>query len=146
MEYVDLIKEVNRGVSFSINFKKRELRINKKLIDLKLIEWQTDFQLASNSELNNLYPFYYAYKHSVPSERSERASRHYFKALSVKELSDNDFMYGMPRELARFNLEMALLRELVFGNLKWDDKTMGTWFWQSPDDKDFIILKEWVSE
>ena len=146
MEYVDLIKKVNRGVSFSINFKKRELRIDKKLIDLKLIEWQADFQLASNSELNKLYPFYYAYKHSVPSERSERASRHYFKALSVKELSDNDFMYGMPRELARFNLEMALLRELVFGNLKWDDKTMGTWFWQSPDDKDFIILKEWVSE
>lgn len=146
MEYVDLIKKVNRGVSFSINFKKRELRIDKKLIDLKSIEWQADFQLASNSELNKLYPFYYAYKHSVPSERSERASRHYFKALSVKELSDNDFMYGMPRELARFNLEMALLRELVFGNLKWDDKTMGTWFWQSPDDKDFIILKEWVSE
>lgn len=146
MKYVDLIKKVNRGVSFSINFKKRELRIDKKLIDLKSIEWQADFQLASNSELNKLYPFYYAYKHSVPSERSERASKHYFKALSVKELSDNDFMYGMPRELARFNLEMALLRELVFGNLKWDDKTMGTWFWQSPDDKDFIILKEWVSE
>lgn len=146
MEYVDLVKKVNRGVSFSINFKKRELRINKKTIDLKSIEWQTDFQLAPNGELNKLYPFYYAYKHSVPSERSERASRHYFKALSVKELSDNDFMYGMPRELARFNLEMALLRELVFGNLKWDDKTMGTWFWQSPDDKDFIILKEWVSE
>lgn len=146
MEYVDLVKKVNRGVSFSINFKKRELRINKKTIDLKSIEWQTDFQLAPNGELNELYPFYYAYKHSVPSERSERASRHYFKALSVKELSDNDFMYGMPRELARFNLEMALLRELVFGNLKWDDKTMGTWFWQSPDDKDFIILKEWVSE
>lgn len=146
MKYVDLIKKVNRGVSFSINFKKRELRIDKKLIDLKSIEWQADFQLASNSELNKLYPFYYAYKHSVPSERSERASKHYFKALSVKELSDNDFMYGMPREIARFNLEMALLRELVFGNLKWDDKTMGTWFWQSPDDKDFIILKEWVSE
>ena len=146
MEYVDLVKKVNRGVSFSINFKKRELRINKKTIDLKSIEWQTDFQFAPNGELNKLYPFYYAYKHSVPSERSERASRHYFKALSVKELSDNDFMYGMPRELARFNLEMALLRELVFGNLKWDDKTMGTWFWQSPDDKDFIILKEWVSE
>lgn len=146
MEYVDLIKKVNRGVSFSINFKKRELRINKKLIDLKSIEWQTDFQLAPNGELNELYPFYYAYKHSVPSERSERVSKHYFKALPVKELSDDDFLYGMPRELARFNLEMALLRELVFGNLKWNDKTMGTWFWQSPDDKDFVILKEWVVE
>lgn len=43
MEYVDLIKEVNRGVSFSINFKKRGLRINKKLIDLKSIAWQADF-------------------------------------------------------------------------------------------------------
>lgn len=144
MTYSELIKKVNRGNSFSINFKKRELRINKKTIDLKSIEWQTDFQLASNGELNKLYPFYYAYKHSVPSERSERASEHYFKALPTKELSDNDFMYGMPRELARFNLEIALLRELVFGNLKWNDKTMGTWFWQSPDDKDFVILKEWV--
>ena len=73
MTYSELIKKVNRGNSFSINFKKRELRINKKTIDLKSIEWQTDFQLASNGELNKLYPFYYAYKHSVPSERSERA-------------------------------------------------------------------------
>lgn len=146
MEYVDLIKKVNRGVSFSINFKKRELRINKKLIDLKSIEWKAESELNFNGGLNSLYPFYYAYKHSVPSEKSERVSKHYFKALSVKELSDNDFMYGMPRELARFNLEMALLHEIVFGNLKWDNETMGTWFWQSPDDKDFIILKEWVSE
>lgn len=146
MEYVDLVKKVNRGASFSINFKKRELRVDKKTIDLKSIEWQADVQLASNGDLNELYPFYYAYKHSVPSERSERVSKHYFKALPTNKLSDNDFMYGMPRELARFNLEMALLREIVFGNLKWNDKTMGTWFWQSPDDKDFVILKEWVTE
>lgn len=144
MKYSELTTKVERGASFSINFKKRELRINKKLIDLKSIEWQTEDEIYFNGGLNNLYPFYYAYKHSVPSERSERASKHYFKALSVKELSDNDFMYGMPRELARFHLEMALLYEIVFGNLKWDDQTMGTWFWQSPDDKDFIILKEWV--
>lgn len=144
MKYSELIMKVERGATFSINFKKRELRINKKLIDLKSIEWKTEDEIYFNGGLNSLYPFYYVYKHSVPSERSEHASKHYFKALSVQELSDNDFMYGMPRELARFHLEMALLYEIVFGNLKWDDQTMGAWFWQSPDDKDFIILKEWV--
>lgn len=146
MKYSELTTKVERGASFSINFKKREIRINKKLIGLKSIEWQTENEIHFNGGLNSLYPFYHAYKHSVPSERSERASKHYFKALSVKELSDKDFMYGMPRELARFHLEMALLYEIVFGNLKWDDQTMGSWFWQSPDDKDFIILKEWVIE
>lgn len=144
MKYSELTTKVERGASFSINFKKRELRLNKKLIDLKSIEWKAESEIHFNGGLNSLYPFYYAYKHSVPSERSERASKHYFKALSVKVLSDNDFLYGMPRELARLHLEMALLYEIVFGNLKWDDQTMGTWFWQSPNDKDFIILKEWV--
>lgn len=146
MKYSELIEKIERGVSFSIDFRKRELRVDKKLVDLNSIEWESRLKLYPNENLNDLIPLYTAYKHSIPSEKSESKSRRYFKALPIKELSDDDFMYGMPREIARFHLEMALLRMIFFNHIKWEDETMGTWFWQSPDDKDFIILKEWVSE
>lgn len=144
MKYSELIEKIERGASFSIDFRKRELQVDKKLVDLNSIEWESRLKLYPNENLNDLIPLYTAYKHSIPSEKSESKSRRYFKALPIKELSDDDFMYGMPREIARFHLEMALLRMIFFNHIKWEDETMGTWFWQSPDDKDFIILKDWV--
>lgn len=144
MKYSELIEKIERGASFSIDFRKRELRVDKKLVNLNSIEWGARLKLYPNENLNDLIPLYTAYKHSIPSEKSESKSRCYFKALPIKELSDDDFMYGMPREIAKFHLEIALLRMIFFNHIKWEDETMGTWFWQSPDDKDFIILKDWV--
>lgn len=140
MKYSELITKVERGVTFSVDFKKRKLKIDRKSVNLN--EIQSDAQLFSC--LEDFYPFYAAYKHSVPSERSESISRHYFKALTTKELSDEDFMFGAQREVARFNLEVSLLLSISAGNIKWDNETTGTWFWQSSSDKEFIILKEWV--
>lgn len=86
---------------------------------------------------------YAAYKHSVPSERSESHRRYYFKALPEKELSDEDMMYGERREIARCKLELYVLVQLLRGNLYWDGR-WGTWFWCSKNDKDLIILRDWI--
>lgn len=89
------------------------------------------------------YAPYQQYKHSIPSERSESHRRSYFKALPEKDLSDHDMLYGVSREVARCQLEVFVLLMLFDGQLQWQSK-WGSWFWQSPNDKDLVILRQWV--
>lgn len=78
---------------------------------------------------------YIAYKYSIPSEKTmHRPSRFY--ALPVEELSDEDMMYGMPREQAERELEKALA-DFAY------PESAG-WFWQSPNDPDLVVLRSWA--
>ena len=80
---------------------------------------------------------YDVYKHSIPSERTmHRVSR--FKALPESELSDDDMLYGVPREEAERALEKAL-RGFAMPD------TAGSWFWQSENDPDLVVLKSWTN-
>lgn len=79
---------------------------------------------------------YDIYKHSIPSEKTmHRTSR--FKALPESELSDDDMLYGVSREQAEKDLEDAL-RGFVM------PEDAGTYFWQSPNDPDLVVLKSWT--
>lgn len=81
---------------------------------------------------------YDVYKHSIPSERTmHRVSR--FKALPESELCDDDMLYGVPREEAERALEKAL-RGFAMPD------TAGSWFWQSENDRDLVILKSWTKQ
>lgn len=144
MKYIELLDEVERGARFSVDFKKRELKVNGKKIDLVQLEMEDCHKLRKDP-LGQISALYSVYKHSVPSERSESRRRNHFKALPEKDLSDSDMMYSPPRETARFTLEASVLLAIAHGWLVWDDETMGKWFWQSPADKDLVILKEWVA-
>ena len=79
---------------------------------------------------------YDIYKHSIPSEKTmNRVSR--FKALPESELTDDDMLYGVEREQAEKDLEQALQGFAV-------PEDAGSWFWQSKNDKDLVVLKSWV--
>lgn len=52
-------------------------------------------------------------------------------------------MYGERREVARCKLELYVLIQLLRGNLAWENR-WGTWFWRSENDKDLIILRDWI--
>ena len=79
---------------------------------------------------------YDIYKHSIPSEKTmHRTSR--FKALPESELSDDDMLYGVSREQAEKDLEDAL-RGFVM------PEDAGTYFWQSKNDRDLVVLKSWT--
>lgn len=139
MKYKEIIKRVEDGEKYFINFERRTLRLGGKLINLREIEmpeYNTDVMTEIESKYEN-------YKHSIPSERSERHRRKYFKALPEKELSDKDMMYGEQREVARCRLELFILMSIVSGKLTWREE-WGTWFWQSDYDKDLIIFRQWV--
>ena len=80
---------------------------------------------------------YDAYKHSIPSEKTmSRTSR--FKALPESELSDEDMLYGVKREDAERELEQALAGFTI-------PEDAGSWFWQSPNDRDLVVLRSWVN-
>lgn len=144
MNIKELYDKVSQGAPFYVNFKERTVRVGKKAYGIKDIEWYKDLSdLSEKDILDNLTAMYEAYKRSVPSERSDSHRKSYFKALPYEELSDDDILYGAPRELVRCVLEVSLLRCISDGKFKWHDE-WGTWFWQSLDDKDFVILREWV--
>lgn len=142
MNYEELCLKIEHGAKFSINLPKRTLKVNGK--DIEFDDPKFDESINTMPILmHDIEMRYSIYKHSVPSERSERRQRNYFKALPYEQLTDEQMCYGWHREAARFQLEFLILRALQTGKLWWD-KSWGTWFWQSDTDKDLVILREWI--
>ena len=142
MTYEEIIKEVESGAKFAINLEKRTCRVNGKEVSLS---WKKlpGRMITNAAILYSIEHLYHAYKHSVPSERSESHRKSYFKAMPEKSLTDEDMMYGERREVARCKLELNILRHLLWGQLTWEND-WGSWFWQSPNDKDLVILRKWI--
>ena len=88
------------------------------------------------TSVEELEAAYAAYKNSIPSEKTmHRVSR--FKALTEAELSDDDMLYGVAREQAERELERALQGFAM-------PEDAGSWFWQSPNDPDLVVLRSWA--
>lgn len=98
--------------------------------------YEFDDLIKEPLDLNELYS---QYKYSVPSERENR--RHYFKALSMEQLTDAQLVYGMPRLEARVRLEAYILLASLSGLITWNNTSH--WYWQGQD-RDFVILKQFV--
>lgn len=143
MKYSELREKVERGARFTIDFKKRTLRVNGKAVDISITREFSFDDMSANDILREIEEYYESYKRSVPSERSEKRQRNYFKALPYEQLTDKELCYGMHRETARFELEFYVLAAIISGAFTWQDD-WGTWFWQSDTDKDLVILREWI--
>ena len=88
------------------------------------------------TSIEELEAAYAVYKHSIPSERTmHRTARFY--ALPESELSDDDMLYGMPREEAERELEKALQGFAM--------PEGSGWFWQSENDPDLVVLRSWTT-
>lgn len=147
--YNELIRRVEDGESFYVNFKNKSLKIGKKFVikdgiyDGELFP-DISFDLDTSLILSYTELLYEQYKYSMPSERSDSKRRQYFKALSADNLTDEQMATGEFREVARAKLEGFILCTIVNGTFKWDEETMGKWFWQSKKDSDLVILKSWI--
>ena len=98
---------------------------------------QATHQVASphDCSIEALEAAYEVYKHSIPSEKTmHRTARFY--ALPESELSDEDMLYGVPREQAELELEKAL------ADFAYPDDA--GWFWQSKNDPDLVVLRSWT--
>ena len=131
------------GAKFSVDLKTRTLKVGGEVL---VENGKTDIPIGGVVDtperfLYNVEDNYRLYKHSVPSERSESKRKRYFIALPERELSDEDMLYGMPRDVAQAQLELYILCQLLLGMQGQEE--WGKWFWQSPNDKDLVLLREW---
>ena len=140
-------REVNvNGAKFLVDFKKRSLKLNGEYLikDGEVLVEKGDPLYVPENFLFHVRDFYCAYRHSIPSERSESRGKNYFKALSEKELSDEDMMYGQHREFCRAQLEVYILCCMIEG-AKWDE-SWGKWFWHDTEEPNLILLRTWFEE
>lgn len=142
--YEQALAKVENGSRFRVNFQKRSLKIDGKYV---IKDGKYDGELGvelTDSPLEQITQLYTRYQHSLPSERSENKRKCYFKALPEHLLNDDDMLYGQSREYTQIALELYMLGVILNGSLKWDDFAKGLWFWQSPENKDLILLREWI--
>lgn len=86
---------------------------------------------------------YNEYKHSLPTPEN-RYDKSYFKALEIHDIPLNKLVNDKnSRQKAKEKLELTFLMGVLNGSITWPDDSK--WFIQSDTDKDFIILREWVT-
>ena len=151
---LELIERVSGGEYFHIDFEKRNMKVGKDYLikDSKFDESKQLLYCSDSHELQNLYgvlrkleQLYKRYKYSLPSERSDNKRRHYFKALPMEEITDEQLIVAERREVSQAALEGFVLCMIVSGQLVWDEDIMqGKWFWQSKTDPDLVLLRSWV--
>lgn len=91
----------------------------------------TDGEATTVEQLEAAYA---VYKHSIPSEKTMHRTARFYD-LPESELSDDDMLYGVPREQAERELEKAL------ADFAYPEDA--GWFWQSKNDPDLVVLRQW---
>ena len=144
--YSELLNHAQEGGKYKIDLKNKSLKIGNKnyikngevLIEDELFD--SDLLMKLQDSWNKTSELYNQYKHSIPTSHYKDNS--YFKALKYEELSSEELAYGLYRNYAQAALEGFILLASIKGLLKWQNDKH--WFWQDENDKDFIILKEYV--
>ena len=148
--YTELVKRVDSGESFNINFEKRTLKVGKEFLVKDGILQNEDslgFGFMSVDDiLSTIEALYEGYKYSLPSERHDKKRRHYFKALSIDEIPDDNLFSPIRRESAQARLEGFILCMILNRSFIWDEEKFGSWFWQSKNDPDLVILRSWIEK
>lgn len=143
--YEIAVEQVSQGARFSVNFQTRNLKVNGKHV-IKNGSYEGELGVSQSPDvLGDIIKLFERYRHSIPSERSDKKRKAYFIALPEHELSDDDMLYGEPREIAQLKLELYVLAVIMNGTLVWDDFAKGKWFWRSPEQPGLILLKEWFN-
>ena len=145
------LERVENGERFHIDFEQRTMKIGQaKVIDNG--EYDTSQVLYdekftdSRTLLDKVRELYISYKLSLPSERSDKKRKKYFKALPIDELTDEQLIYGARREVAQYMLEAFILCAILNGDFMWDDEIHGKWFYQDKSEQDLVILKNWITK
>ena len=145
------LERVKNGERFHINFEQRTMKIGQaKVIDNG--EYDTSEVLyyeevdSPQALLDIVRRLYIAYKYSLPSERNDKKRKKYFKALPIEELTDEQLIYGVRREVAQYVLEAFILCAILNGDFVWDDEIHGKWFYQDRTEQDLVILKNWITK
>lgn len=144
------LKRVENGDRFHINFEQRTMKVGQDKIinngEYDTMQVLYDEKFDNPRELlDKVRELYISYKFSLPSERSDKKRKKYFKALHIEELADEQLIYGARREVAQYILEAFILCAILNGDFIWDDEIHGKWFYQDKLEQDLVILKNWIN-
>ena len=145
------LERVENGERFHIDFEQRTMKIGQAKVidngeyDTSQTLYDVDFE-SPRTLLDKIRGLYIAYKFSLPSERSDKKRRKYFKALPIDELTDEQLIYGSRREVAQYMLEAFILCAILNGDFVWDDEIHGKWFYKDKIEQDLVILKNWITK
>ena len=85
---------------------------------------------------------YHNFKYSVPTKRDNKC-RGNFTAKHPDDLSFDQLMNGEKRPIARCKLEAYVILMAMTGQINW--KNNKHFFWQSNNDKELILFREWCA-
>ena len=146
----ELVERTSNGETFYINFEKRTMKVGNDFLvkdgeydRLRILLGKDKTQLTTNMILYTIECLYENYKYSIPTKRSECKRKTYFNALKMDKIPDEKMVMER-RDVAQAKLEGYVLCMILNGSLVWDENVMGRWFWQSNEDKDLVILKQWI--
>ena len=145
------LERVENGERFHIDFEQRTMKIGQAKViangeyDTSQVLYDEKFT-DSRTLLDKVRELYISYKLSLPSERSDKKRKKYFKALPIDELTDEQLIYGARREVAQYMLEAFILCAILNGDFMWDDEIHGKWFYQDKSEQDLVILKNWITK
>ena len=149
--FEELVERVSKGEPFHVDFEKRTMKVGKDFLikngeydTSRLLCYEYDSVVETTLVLSCINVLYSAYRMSLPSERSDKKRRAYFKALPIERISDWQLMRAERREVAQAKLEGYILCAILENRFVWDEKTMGKWFWQSKGYPDLVILRKWI--
>lgn len=135
-----LYESATKEARIKINFRTRSIKINKKyLIKEGVIQDGYNINLSDTDPYEIIEQNYQIFKHSRP-DKNFRTS--YFKAKKDEELTDEEFVHGESRSVARAILEGYIVCAVVTGKMYW--KNPEHWFWISENDEDLILKRDWV--
>ena len=145
------LERVKNGERFYIDFGQRTMKIGQDKVidngeyDTTQVLYDEKFE-NSRTLLDKVRELYVAYRFSLPSERSDKKRKKYFKALPIDELTDEQLIYGTRREVAQYMLEAFILCAILNGDFVWNDEIHGKWFYQDKLEQDLVILKNWITK
>jgi len=139
--YGRLIEAGQCGLPFYVDFKKKNLFVNKKCL-IKHGVVLEDEDIMDDKDLIQIYEnpldyvkiLYENFKNSWGDNRSK-----YFIAKDSKEMSFEAIIEACSGSLAKARLEGFVLLTILTGEFKWE--WGNKWFYQ--DDGGLILLKEW---
>ena len=139
------LEQVANGERFHINFEQRTMKVGQdKMIDEGKYDASQILYESPQSLLDTVRELYITYKYSLPSERSDSKRKKYFKALPIEELTDEQLICGIRREVAQYMLEAVILCAILNGDFVWNEEIHGKWFYQEKTEPDLVILRSWI--
>lgn len=135
---------IDHGSHFHIDLERRTLTLDGHPVALPSVVAPCDPKYYFTQCVSVLEILYNRFRHSLCGDSDQQDQSPYFKALDYDDLTDDDRLCGERRDHCRFQLEWQVLSFILSGELTWPKSMADKFFWRSPTEPDFVIMRRWI--